>query len=176
MVRYGVIVKRTIDASADSVYNVLKDYRNGHPFILPSQYFEDVKIIRGYGIGEGTRMQKVYKVPILQKRYVLILDVSEPEPGRILQEIDTGAVNIIRFIVDPIVDLDDIGGDGGGTMTSPSTKCSVTIDVQMLNSLGIWAVFEMMMKKYVCYSMYNEALNELNRYMIHNNNLEFTEP
>lgn len=101
MVRYGVTVQRLIDSSAHDVYDVLRDYRYNQ-FILPSHFFEDVKIIKGYGIGEGTRIQKVYRIPILNRRYKMILDVTEPKPGRIIQEIDTNAYNIIQFIVDPI--------------------------------------------------------------------------
>jgi hypothetical protein len=71
-----------IPASADHLYSIIADYRNGHPRILPKQ-FSGLIVDEG-GVGAGTvirfemrsfgRMQKFHGV------------VSEPQPGRILAE------------------------------------------------------------------------------------------
>ena len=191
MVRYGIKVKRIIpNVSADYLYTILRDYRNGHPYILPSKYFEDVKIIRGYGIGEGTRIEKVYKIPAYyycfcyNKRYRMVLDITEPGPGYIIQEIDDMAYNIIRYTIDPIpvvkqssklsdhVDNSLASSNTLESSSSSSTSCCVTIEVRMFYNLGIFTIFEMIIRKIVCYLMYTAALEELERFVQqqHDNN------
>lgn len=88
---------RTFKAPAAKVYNLLADYRNGHPTILPKPTFADLTIERG-GFGAGTVI-RVTTVAMGQKRS-LRLTVTEPEFGRILQEEDPDSGVLTHFIIE----------------------------------------------------------------------------
>jgi hypothetical protein len=90
---------RIIKAPADRIYNLLADYKNGHPTILPKPTFADLTVEQG-GIGAGTVI-RVTTVAMGQSR-TLRLTVTEPEPGRVLQEEDPDAGVTTHFIVTPV--------------------------------------------------------------------------
>jgi hypothetical protein len=50
-----VTASAEIDAPAQRVYSILADYREGHPRILPKEYFPFLQVEQG-GIGAGTRL------------------------------------------------------------------------------------------------------------------------
>jgi hypothetical protein len=88
-----------VDAPADVVYGIIADYRNGHPHILPKQYFEWLEVEQG-GRGEGTVIR--FQMRVLGQTRVLRAVVTEPEPGRVLVETDTGGVGpVTTFTVEP---------------------------------------------------------------------------
>ena len=75
-----------IDAPPDEVYLILADYHNGHPQILPREYFRALSIEAG-GRGTGTIIRVRVRIGMVERSYRML--VSEPEPGRVLVEADT---------------------------------------------------------------------------------------
>lgn len=91
----------TIDASADEIYDILANYRDTHPQILPKQYFSDLEVESG-GTGAGTVFRVRTHVLGMGQRFHMV--VREPEPGRVLSETDTTTGMVTRFIVQPVDD------------------------------------------------------------------------
>jgi hypothetical protein len=90
-----------IDAPAEAIYALLIDYRDGHPSILPKQYFSDLVIESG-GHGAGTVFRvRVNVFGTTASNHML---VSEPEPGRVLAETDTETGLVTTFTLTPIDD------------------------------------------------------------------------
>jgi hypothetical protein len=90
-----------IRAPANEVYDVLADYRDGHPHILPRQFFSSLEVLRG-GRGAGTRIRVGTRV--LGVEQTLEMEVTEPEPGRILCETDPATGLETSFFVEPLAD------------------------------------------------------------------------
>ena len=150
MIRFVVESCATINGSARDVYAILADYKHGHPRIMPRKYCDGLRVLKGSGVGENTRIEVRFN--IFGQKETLVMDISEPEPGRVLQEIDTNAKNITQFIVDP---LDE------GT-------CTVTLRTSVLSTLGFQplAAVDMWMKKFVLRSMFEEELKILDQVMV----------
>jgi hypothetical protein len=93
-IRASALVK----APAARVYNIIADYRDGHPRIVPPKYFKWMRVESG-GIGAGTTIS--FGMRIMGTTSVLRAVVSEPEPGRVLVESypETGVVT--TFFVEP---------------------------------------------------------------------------
>jgi hypothetical protein len=87
-----------VKAPADLVYNIIADYHNGHPHILPPQYFSDLTVEEG-GVGAGTKIRIKLKVMGQIRDYYGV--VSEPEPGRVLVEQYPEDVGRTIFTVEP---------------------------------------------------------------------------
>lgn len=95
----------TIAAPAERVYGVIRDYRVHHPAILPKE-FGNLRVLKG-GVGAGTHFE--FDATIAGKTQTSRMQVTEPEPGRVLVETDdTGNVET-RFVVE--------GVDGGTRLT-----------------------------------------------------------
>ena len=88
-----------IDAPADVVYGIFQDYNEAHPAILPEPWFQELKVLEG-GVGEGTKIW--VQMSIMGQTRELTLDITEPEPGRVLEEFDPEQEITTRFIIDPI--------------------------------------------------------------------------
>ena len=88
-----------IDAPADVVYGIYRDYEVGHAAILPEPWFKDIKVLEG-GVGAGTKIW--VKMSVMGQTRELTLDITEPEPGRVLEEFDPEQEITTRFIIDPI--------------------------------------------------------------------------
>ncbi len=88
-----------LNASPEQIYGILQDYTESHPAILPRQYFQELVVEKG-GRGAGTVVHTRLKVMGVEQTFTL--EVSEPEPGRVLTETDkaTGVVTI--FTVEPV--------------------------------------------------------------------------
>lgn len=99
MARLRVEVPGEIPANAADVYNLLADYREGHPRILPPEHFRDLVVEEG-GRGEGTVFRIVTVAGGVEKPYRMA--VSEPEPGRVLAEQDMDSSLLTTFVVDPL--------------------------------------------------------------------------
>lgn len=69
--------------SADHTYEILADYRQGHPSILPGRYFTHLTVLEG-GRGAGTVIR--FGLKIGGRVQEAVADVSEPIPGRTLVE------------------------------------------------------------------------------------------
>jgi hypothetical protein len=107
-----------INARPEEVYAILANYHEGHhPAILPQPYFTELAIERG-GQGAGTVIRVRMKVLGVERTYHL--EVSEPEPGRVLVEADEAAGVITTFTVDPLND----GQQSRVTIASDTTPAS----------------------------------------------------
>jgi len=88
-----------IRVSAGRVYDILADYRQHHPRIVPPEYFRKIEVEEG-GIGAGTRIRVEMRVLGTTKRFVHL--IREPEPGRVLEEGDADGSGTTTFTVDPV--------------------------------------------------------------------------
>jgi hypothetical protein len=96
---YTVKASAHVNAPAEVVYDIIADYRGGHPHILPKKYFEWLEVERG-GRGEGTVIR--FQMRVLGQTRVLRAVVTEPEPGRVLVETDAGGAGpVTTFVVEP---------------------------------------------------------------------------
>lgn len=86
-----------IDAAPAVVYAILADYRDGHPRILPPAYFGRLVVDEG-GVGAGTRIRVEVRMPAQTR--VVAMEVTEPEPGRVLREQEIGGGPVTTFTVD----------------------------------------------------------------------------
>src|SRR5689334_14807773 len=95
---YRAASSALIDAPAKLVYDILADYRGGHPLILPGNYFVSLSVETG-GVGAGTIIS--FQMRIFGKLQTFRAAIAEPEPGRILVESDLdGTASTTSFIVD----------------------------------------------------------------------------
>jgi hypothetical protein len=97
MVQTHLSAERLVDAPADVVYHCLADYREHHRpggFLPPA--FSDFRVERG-GVGAGTVIS--FKVTLAGQSRAMTLEVSEPEPGRVL--VETGRRERTIFTVEP---------------------------------------------------------------------------
>ena len=101
MNRHRVAASTIINASPSIVYNILADYRDGHPHILPKPFFRSLEVLDG-GIGAGTRIR--FETESFGKTQTFEALITEPEPGRVLVEHDQQQNTTTTFIVDPIGD------------------------------------------------------------------------
>ena len=99
MPRIHVAAAREIGAPPETIYRLLADYRAGHPRILPPEHFLALEVEEG-GVGAGTVARTVVRAGGRTQRFHL--RVSEPEPGRVLQEQDTEFSLVTRFTVTPV--------------------------------------------------------------------------
>jgi hypothetical protein len=87
---------KIINAPAEKVYNLIADYRNGHPRILPKQYFLSLDVEEG-GYGAGTIIQ--FQMRLLGRTQSFRALIAEPEPGRVLVETDIKSGLVTTFMV-----------------------------------------------------------------------------
>jgi hypothetical protein len=87
-----------IHAPARIVYQVLADYRHGHPRILPSEYFPRLEVESG-GVGAGTIIR--FQVRILGSTRDVRAEITEPTPGEVLVETDLETRARTTFVVTP---------------------------------------------------------------------------
>lgn len=136
-----VEASRTIDASADVVYGLLRDYRERHPSILPPA-FHDYGIEEG-GEGAGT----VFHVNVRAGGRTIHyhMRVSEPNPGRIIQEKDITTSLTTTFTVIP---LDE-------------NHSTLRIATQWTGGSGIGGFMERTFAPGVMRRIYNEELDRI---------------
>jgi hypothetical protein len=91
-------VSAHVAAPPPVVYGLIADYRQGHPSILPPEYFENLVVEEG-GQGAGTRIRFTMKA--FGRREESRARVTEPEPGRVLVETVEGSGIVTTFTVDP---------------------------------------------------------------------------
>ena len=85
-----------IRAPARVVYQLIADYRDGHPRILPRQYFPRLEVERG-GVGAGTIIR--FQVRILGSTREVRAEITEPTPGQVLVETDLVTHARTSFVV-----------------------------------------------------------------------------
>jgi Polyketide cyclase / dehydrase and lipid transport len=101
MKTFRVTETAVINASAKVVYDIIADYHNGHPNIVPQKYFSDIAVEKG-GWGAGTTIR--FKMHVFGKTQDFRAAITEPEPGRVLVEANDEASGgaVTTFTVDPI--------------------------------------------------------------------------
>ena len=129
-----------IDAPASVIYEILSDYRVGHPAICPKQFFASVTVDKG-GHGAGTEI--TVRMTAMGGKKVYRMIVSEPEPGRVLVEADEAAGVVTTFTVDPIPN---------------ESRSRVTIGTVARSSGGIAGVIERLVVPFVMRRMFRQEL------------------
>lgn len=149
MQSYTASMSAVIKAPADQVYAILANYHQGHPQILPQQYFTKVEVEQG-GIGAGTRIR--FEMSAMGRKQVFHGVVSEPEPGRVLveaNESDTMPPSVTTFTVDPVA-----GGQ----------QAQVTIHTQSQSRDGLAGMIERFLSKQFLRRVYTQELALLAAY------------
>jgi hypothetical protein len=98
MAKHTISASKLISAPARSVDDLIADYRNGHPRILPKPYFVSLNVEKG-GYGAGTIIN--FQMQLIGRIQSFHSMITEPEPGHILVETDLNAGAVTTFIVDP---------------------------------------------------------------------------
>ena len=98
----SISVSATIRAPASLLYEIIADYRVGHPSILPPQYFGRLDVLAG-GRGTGTRIR--FEMKAFGRTNVGTAEVSEPIPGRELRETLSDGI-VTTFLVEPVAPAD----------------------------------------------------------------------
>lgn len=144
MGRIHIKVNGTIHAPAAEVYTLLADYRNGHPLVVPKQYFSPLVVEEG-GYGAGTVVSFRVKVGGNTRRYRDV--VTEPQPGRILMESDTLSNTVTSFTVTP-------RGD---------SQCELEIVTDFDSSKGGRGLLEMLFAPNMMKGIYEKELRQIDQ-------------
>jgi uncharacterized protein YndB with AHSA1/START domain len=138
-----VAAERAIEAPPPTVYGYLADMREHHPKFLPDA-FSDFTVEEG-GVGAGTVTR--FKVTAGGRAREYRMNVSEPEPGRVLSESDANSSLVTTFTVTP---------DGAGSR--------VRIETTWEGARGIGGFFERLFAPRVMRGIYADELERLNAY------------
>lgn len=149
MSTYTVKESKQIDADSQFIYNLLRNYVDGHPKILPGKYFDSLEIEQG-GYGEGTVIKVQTKAMGLKQQ--MRLEVSEPVPGEVLQEEDATLGLVTQFHVIPLT----------------PQKSNVTIQTTWIQKNGMIGSIEKWFIQSIAKKMYQEELELINTYCLEN--------
>jgi len=130
-----------IPASPETVYQLLADYRVGHPSILPKPYFADLRVVEG-GYGDGTLIE--VDMEVFGVKRSMRMQVSEPEPGHILAEKDVDTGTETEFIF-------EAQGEG----------CSLTIRTKMNFADGLGGYLEKLTTPMITRRIYRMELQNI---------------
>ena len=133
-----------IEAPAERIYDIIADYHEGHPAILPARYFTDLAVVEG-GQGEGT-LVKVH-MNVFGSKALFNLRVTRAEPGRLLVEEDEEAGMVTTFSLEPVED----------------GRTRVTIATEARTSPGLRGMVERLVNPAVTRRIYREELGLLAR-------------
>ncbi len=142
-----VEAQATIKARPETVYAVIADYEVAHKAILPQPFFQDMIVEQG-GQGAGTvvRLRTKMMGQIMEMRQI----VSEPEPGRVIQEKDVDGDLITRFVFEPV--------NGGA-----HTKLTITTDLPA--SPGLKGLVERLLIPVMFPPIYRQELENIAAYV-----------
>src|SRR5215831_6161403 len=101
MSTYRVTATRRVGAPARVAYDIIADYRDGHPQIIPPPWFQNICVDSG-GIGRGTRFR--FDIHAYGSKRTLRAEVDEPAPGRVLAESYPDEGTVTTFTVEPTAD------------------------------------------------------------------------
>ena len=147
MNQYEVSVSRVINAPAATIYAVFADYHEGHTAVLPKPYFTEMIVNKG-GTGAGTEI--TVKMEVLGNKVTYNMVVTEPEPGRVLQEEDKVAGVLTTFTVDPL--------NGG-------QEAKVTLHTRARTAPGVRGFIEKLITPPISRKIYNEELDLLEKFV-----------
>jgi hypothetical protein len=142
MNRIHVQAEGMVNAPAAAVYALLADYRNGHPLVIPREYFSELTVEQG-GYGAGTVISFSVKTGGSTRQYREV--VTEPQPGRVLVESDTLSRTVTSFTVTP-------QGDN---------QCQVEIATTTDTSTGIRGFFEKLIAPAMMKRIYEKELQQI---------------
>ena len=148
MSHYEVSVSRVVNAPPEAVYAVFADYHEGHTAVLPKPYFTNMTVTKG-GTGAGTEI--TVNMSVMGVKVVYNMVVTEPEPGRVLQEEDKAAGTVTTF-----------------TMWIPVNNgqaAHVTIHTRARTAPGIRGFLEKLTTPPISRKIYNEELDLLEQYL-----------
>ena len=135
-----------IHAPPVRVYGIIADYRVHHPRIVPPEYFSKVEVEAG-GVGAGTRIQ--VETRVLGRTQQFVHNIREPEPGRVLEEVDASGFSTTRFTVEP---------------AEQGASSSVTIETTFRVRAGPLGVIERAMTAAILRRIYRKELARLEQY------------
>jgi polyketide cyclase/dehydrase/lipid transport protein len=98
MTKHSLSASKLISSQTHIVYDLIADYRDGHPRILPRPYFVSLEVEQG-GYGAGTVIN--FQMKLMGRIQSFHSRISEPEPGHILAETDMNTGSVTTFTVDP---------------------------------------------------------------------------
>ncbi|HMB22936.1 MAG: SRPBCC family protein [Chloroflexota bacterium] len=98
MTKHSVSASTLIAASPKNIYDLIADYRDGHPRILPKPYFVSLDVEQG-GYGAGTVIN--FQMKLMGRLQSFHSAITEPEPGRVLVETVLDSGTVTSFTVDP---------------------------------------------------------------------------
>jgi hypothetical protein len=98
MAKHSVSASALISAPAPKVYDLIADYRNGHPRILPKPYFVSLEVEQG-GYGTGTVIN--FQMKLMGRIQSFHSAITEPQPGSVLAEKDMNTSAVTTFTVEP---------------------------------------------------------------------------
>jgi len=136
-----------IAATAADIYDVLADYRHGHPHILPQPYFSKIEVEEG-GTGSGTIIR--IHMRVFGQERVFRQRVSEPDPGRVLVETDLDTGSVTTFTVTSLAD---------------EQQSHVHIATEWIARPGIIGWLERLMTTRLLRSIYTKELQQLAAYV-----------
>jgi len=141
---YEVTVEHRFKVSPERVYDLIVDMEE-HRRILPRQ-FESLEVLEG-GRGEGTVFRLTMNV--MGNRTALVMTLTEPEPGRVVQEKDAsaGITTIWKLIPEP--------GDG----------CTLRLTSQFPKKPGFSGWVERLATSSMIRSIYKRELENMDEYL-----------
>ena len=98
MAKHSLSATKLISSPAQIVYDLIADYREGHPRILPKPYFVSLEVEQG-GYGAGTVIN--FQMKLMGRIQSFHSTISEPEPGHILVETEMNGGAVTTFTVEP---------------------------------------------------------------------------
>ena len=119
MIRH-IAASRQIGAAPPAVYDVIRDYHDGHRRIVPPRAFKWLAVDKG-GIGAGTEIR--FAMRVFGSTRIARGVVTEPEPGRVLVESYSESGDVTTFTVHP-------ASDGG------ASTVTITTDLQIGDGLA----------------------------------------
>ena len=145
MKTYFVQETAVINAPPAHVYSIVADYHEGHQAILPREYFDEMIVTKG---GQGAGTELIVRMSVLGTKVEYNMVVTEPEPGRVIQEEDASAGTATTFTIEP---------------TSSGEQSQVTIQTAFTQKPGLQGWLEKLINPSVTRRVYRAELANLNR-------------
>jgi hypothetical protein len=143
MTEIRVSAHRWMNLSAEVVYQCIANYRDHHHRFLPPA-FSDYHVLQG---GHGTGTVVSVNITAAGRTRFYRLEVTEPIPGRMVQEVDTRSSLVTRFQILPA-----------------ATGCDVVIATRWQGSGGVGGFFERLSAPIVTRRLFQDELRRLEEY------------